>query len=81
MERLIVLDYASNSVLLIQLTKDDVKNLIESKFDCESWIVENRIDKKFGFDVDNSHYMLSDDMLSIYDCNTDGEMNHVYLNH
>ena len=36
MERLIVLDYASNSVLLIQLTKDDVKNLIESEFDCES---------------------------------------------
>ena len=82
MERLVVLDYASNSVLFIPLTKDDVKNIEENyEFDYESWIADSGLEKKFGFDIDNSNWMFADDMLSIYDCNpNNGEMKRLYLN-
>lgn len=83
MEKLIVLDYATNSVLFIQLTKEDVNDYIENyeeELDYESWIVERGFDKKFGFNLDNCNWMLSDDMLSVYHCTSDGGMTNIYLN-
>ena len=83
MEKLIVLDYATNSVLFIQPTKEQVKNFMENyeeEFDYESWIVDCGFDKKFGFNLDNCNWMLSDYMLSVYHCTSDGEMTNIHLN-
>jgi len=76
-----VFDYITGRVLFIELT-DEMKRSIDDDYDndIESWIVDNGIDDKFGFDTSNANWMMTDGKPETVFCKAvNGEMVDVHL--
>jgi hypothetical protein len=81
MSTLVVLNYITCDVLFIDITDEMAKSLEEDyENDTEAWLSESGLEKKFGFSVSNSNWMLVDhDETEMFYCNPEnGEMVRVF---
>lgn len=69
MSTLVVLDYITDRVLFIRLT-DGEHEILQEEYenDSEAWLAASGLEKKFGFDISNSNWMLVEDLPDIYYC-------------
>lgn len=76
MNTLVVLDSIQNRVLFIRLTDGEYEILQEEyENDAESWLAELGLEKKFGFSISNSNWMLVEGEPELFRCNPqNGEM-------
>lgn len=74
MSTLVVLDYCTCSVSFIEISDETVKCLEEEyENDTESWIAGTGLEKKYGFRMSESNWMIVDGEPEIYKHYDNGE--------
>ena len=80
MKILVVLNYCTCNVSFIEIP-DETYNLLEEEYenDTENWNVGTGLDKKFGFRISESNWMITDEEPEIYKCYENGESVQMHL--